>query len=414
MKKSAFYGFIALILAAAIVIACGVGSSWFTNGDIKTWFNSWGASSQDKDPVDGDKDSDKDKDNEDKDGNGGAIVGESNNLGISLMSARLAAPDYASYGISPQADTAYTFTATVLPAEADNKDVTFSVAWKNANSDWAKNKNISDYLTIAQTSAGARTATLTCLQPFGEPAIVTVISDYSSSIKATATVDYLKKLLSSKIENKVIGIDPNYDVIKLSLDNYDYNWSIGTLEDTIVSGSLTIGFSEDMIDALLASPYFQGTFDLNWGEYDYTYNEMIQRTVTYVSNDFVAAYDEDYCPYPYLDAYGTAFEIWQYLSGFHIGEQFFDSEHGEGNTGLLAICLKHTRDGYVVDSERMAAFYRMCFNTYDNFEICTRVTLTSGLSYSFYYSTIIADNEGWFDYLYEPSSVNLNTDSIVF
>lgn len=42
MRKKTFYAFLALILTAVIVIACGVGSSWFTNGDIKTWFNSWG------------------------------------------------------------------------------------------------------------------------------------------------------------------------------------------------------------------------------------------------------------------------------------------------------------------------------------------------------------------------------------
>ena len=33
---------VTLVLAAVIIIVCGVGSSWFTNSDIATWFDSWG------------------------------------------------------------------------------------------------------------------------------------------------------------------------------------------------------------------------------------------------------------------------------------------------------------------------------------------------------------------------------------
>ena len=40
--KNAIAAVVAIVLALAIVIACGVGSSWFTNSDIATWFNSWG------------------------------------------------------------------------------------------------------------------------------------------------------------------------------------------------------------------------------------------------------------------------------------------------------------------------------------------------------------------------------------
>ena len=53
MNKKAFYGFLTLIIVVAIVIACAVGSSWFTNGNIKTWFNGWGQGVETENNSDG-------------------------------------------------------------------------------------------------------------------------------------------------------------------------------------------------------------------------------------------------------------------------------------------------------------------------------------------------------------------------
>ncbi len=42
MKAKTFLLLLAALIAAGIVLACAIGSSWFTNGNFKTWFNSWG------------------------------------------------------------------------------------------------------------------------------------------------------------------------------------------------------------------------------------------------------------------------------------------------------------------------------------------------------------------------------------
>ena len=102
-------------------------------------------------------------------------------------------------GIATVAEEAYTLTATVLPADAADKTVTYTAAWQNANSTWAKSKNVNDYVTVTQATAGALTATVTCEQAFGEPIIVTVTSNSNPSAKATATLHFKQKVASYEI-----------------------------------------------------------------------------------------------------------------------------------------------------------------------------------------------------------------------
>ena len=114
--------------------------------------------------------------------------------GIRLMNTVIAAADYEEYGISPLAETAQLLTATVNPGYATNKNVEWSVAWKNPSSTWAKSKSVTDYVTVVPTSAGAATATVSCLKAFSEQVIVTVASESDPEVTATATVDYAKRL----------------------------------------------------------------------------------------------------------------------------------------------------------------------------------------------------------------------------
>ena len=91
----------------------------------------------------------------------------------------------------------------VLTATVDNEGAkvlpySWSVAFKNASSSWAKGKNISDYVTVEKSSASDLQATVTCKQAFGEQIIVTVSSDYGSA-SASCTVDYKKRVLHNKI-----------------------------------------------------------------------------------------------------------------------------------------------------------------------------------------------------------------------
>ena len=139
---------------------------------------------------------------------GGAVITEGDSNGIKLMSAKIAPENYADYGISPMAETAYQLTATITPANATNKAVDWTVTWvggrehdggsSEGSSDWSEGKTVTDYVTVTPTSDGALTANVECLQAFGTQVRVTVTSRDNTSVKANATVDYTEKLSAVK------------------------------------------------------------------------------------------------------------------------------------------------------------------------------------------------------------------------
>ena len=147
---------------------------------------------------DGFKNWDKFKPDEEQTQEGGAIITEGEASGMKLMSMRIAPENYAEYGISPMADTAYQLTATITPENATNKAVDWTIAFVNAESEWATGKTVTDYVTVTPTSDGALTANVECLQAFGEQVRVTVTSRDNTAVKANATVDYTEKLSAVK------------------------------------------------------------------------------------------------------------------------------------------------------------------------------------------------------------------------
>lgn len=91
---------------------------------------------------------------------------------------------------SEKAGNSVTIKAIIEPADATDKNVDWTVAFVNANGDWAKDKTVTDYLTVTPSSAGSATATVTCKQPFAEQIIITVRSQSDNDVTATCTVDF--------------------------------------------------------------------------------------------------------------------------------------------------------------------------------------------------------------------------------
>ena len=81
-----------------------------------------------------------------------------------------------------------TLTATVLPADAPNKAVDWSVSW--ASDAPLKDKAIGDYLTVTPASDGALTATVTCKKSFrGSVAYVKVVTR-EGKFEATSMITF--------------------------------------------------------------------------------------------------------------------------------------------------------------------------------------------------------------------------------
>ena len=237
MSKKTLRGLIAFILVAIIivglVIASGIGSSvdgkWFQNGDVQTWFDSWGQGTKD-----------------DKDfaaffpGDGILAEGDGNTESeIKLTMTKIAPVATAENG----SHTTYKVTAKVTP------------------------ENTTDKLDMALSGAEASKVTLVHEDGAFE-ATVTVNTPFSSTITLTATIrergisksiklDYLGKVKGAKNNHQLGGILDNED------DDFDelnyYNFSVGSVTPTRLQGSLVMSWSDEIYNAMV----LKGWSDLN-------------------------------------------------------------------------------------------------------------------------------------------------------
>ena len=133
------------------------------------------------------------EDPKDEDSTGGSEVEEGEEKGVKLSVRKLMTSEYEEYNVSALAETAYTLTATVLPADAANKAIDWSVSFTDAGDEWATGKTVTDYVTVTPTSDGALTATVENIAAFGEQITVKATSRDNSSAYATCTVEYLQR-----------------------------------------------------------------------------------------------------------------------------------------------------------------------------------------------------------------------------
>lgn len=199
MRKSArdlITSLIVVIVLGALVGVFAWGTNGFKNWEAATWFNNWGKGSTTVEPEPEPEQPDPEDysdvlNRKDKEG---AVVNMLKNKGIKLASAKIAAASYEESGVGAQTDTAYTITASIEPAETTNKEVDWTVAWTNAESTWATDKTVTDYVTVTPETDGALTAIVECKQAFGEQVILTCKSRSNTALVANCSVDYVKRI----------------------------------------------------------------------------------------------------------------------------------------------------------------------------------------------------------------------------
>lgn len=118
--------------------------------------------------------------------------------GISFLATTIAESDYEAYGVSAQAESALTITATVTPENATNIALDWSVAFADPASEWATGKTVTDFVIVTPTEDGALTAVVENFSAFGEQIIITVTSRENSAISASCTADYAERIMSLK------------------------------------------------------------------------------------------------------------------------------------------------------------------------------------------------------------------------
>lgn len=285
--KSGLLTAIILILVVALIVgALAAMSSGFTNWDTSTWFGNGNEETvEEEDPPVEDEIDEADSEVS------GAVMGESTGTGMVLASASIARANYEEYGVSPMAETAYTLTATITPATADNKNVDWTVAWANASSSWASGKTVTDYVSVTPSSSGSLTATVECKQAFGEQIIVTCTSQQNAEAKASCTVDYYKRVSAIDASISNVDLSSGSDIPFTTGMSFTVKptYSDGTLEDSYTHTAKVKftsafedhleGYSDNYIGGMTIRDFFGSgyttEYTLNYGSINYTFFEAL-------------------------------------------------------------------------------------------------------------------------------------------
>ena len=182
------------------------------------------------------------------------IINSGEEYGISLTSELIAPDDYDNYGISTQAETAYTFVGTAYDENGSSngvpQDMEATANWKNASSSWASGKNVEQYIKVTKT--GANQFQVSCLQGFGEPAILTIKSAHSTA-SATKQFDYVKRVsdVHLTIADNFLDIDACLDVT-----NTEIVYGVGTVVGDVYLDTAHYSLSSALCQATIQSTYY--------------------------------------------------------------------------------------------------------------------------------------------------------------
>lgn len=129
-----------------------------------------------------------------------------------------------------------------------NDNVLWECAFENPTSAWANGKTLSDYMSIT-VSEDTHSATFTCNAPFGEPIIVTAISEDNPECSATCQFDYVKRIAS--VTDFYINSEPTYGT---SYKNYVRIGMTNTVTASVQYGVGTVTPNIDILTMDVALP----------------------------------------------------------------------------------------------------------------------------------------------------------------
>jgi hypothetical protein len=115
---------------------------------------------------------------------------EMENYQTYAMPARLSFSASAMSAAATEGHTAsVNLTATVIPVEATNKKVDWTVAWGAAPT--YGSETVTDYVDVVASADGSTTATVTCYKAFADDKIIITVRTREGGFSATCTVSYV-------------------------------------------------------------------------------------------------------------------------------------------------------------------------------------------------------------------------------
>lgn len=167
--------------------------------------------------------------------------------------------------------TTKTLTATVNPADSLKTGYSWTVAFVNPNSTWAKGKDVTQYVIVTESSSNELQATVIFKKRFNEQIKVTITCDAKPAVTASATVDCYKVLTgvtinlnSPKNSIRLYGLGENVDAqVEGDFLPYDYTVLItpqlsdGTLEPVDTSSKIVLNMNEGGTDEVVSGGTLQ-------------------------------------------------------------------------------------------------------------------------------------------------------------
>lgn len=234
---------------------------WFSNSNISTWH--WA----DKQPDDGEQKSVNNR--------SGYMLMSFNSYGLEMAGTPAAT--------AANAENTYKLTATVLPEGATRKALKWTIEFENAESEWAQDKEVSDFVTLSVAYEGAVNAQVSCLQPFAEPIIVTATALDGSDCFATCTCDYLQKITNMNLTltpsalvydtTYTVEIQPEYGVgtVKGEIQDVSYSLALTNGFKTAIENNISAIYNDKFrykSPASFTTDYEANTFSLTGTPYD--------------------------------------------------------------------------------------------------------------------------------------------------
>lgn len=133
--------------------------------------------------------------------NGGMVVTPEST--VSSVMSLSSAPIALSEEETEEFESVKIIRASVYPVDASDKELAWTIAWI----DESKTENIADYVIISPSENDMFAALIKCKQAFGVQIIVTAMLKNMPEIKATCTLDYVKRCIGGHLDIK------GYDVI---------------------------------------------------------------------------------------------------------------------------------------------------------------------------------------------------------
>ena len=177
MKAGTFTKFWAVLMTLVVIAVAILAGVWFSNGTLT--YN--GGGEDEEEPVAVAED--------------GSELVSGGTVPMQNMTFKSAKTLATGADAQNEEYASVTLTATVTPSWA-TQDLSWSVAFNDPASEWATGKTVTDYVTVTPGET-TLTATVQCLQPFGEQIIVTVSADEFDDVSATCTVDFQRRVVDA-------------------------------------------------------------------------------------------------------------------------------------------------------------------------------------------------------------------------